>query len=232
MKYTRYNYKKKNDKGMKSIVFLITIILIALAIGTALAKVIFNGEFSIIDTLNFNKAQNNEEKQVGDSKLYGTFEIIQCGYYSKEENALETQKKLNDKVPVYVLKEGDKFRVISGIYSLDKGEGDKSKILELGVNAIRLKIAIQGDSYYDSLVYGVVDGYIKILEGLKDSKVKSVNTEEFKKWASSFEEKDDKVSEIKLIKEHINNLPTELTKDKTAQELEFISTLIEPYKSK
>ena len=230
MKYTRYNYKNKKDKGMKSMAFFITVILLAVILGTMLAKFIFTGNLSSVinDIGNVKGQESNISEEDGNSKLHGTFEIIQCGYYSKEEYALETQKKVNGTIPVYIIKDGDKFRVISGIYQVDKGEEDKNKIAALGVQTVRLKIDIQGETYYDSLIYGLIDGYMKIFDGLKDNKVK---TEEFKKWAAAFEEKGERANDIKTIKEHINNLPAELTKDKIPEEIAFLSNLLLPYKS-
>ncbi len=231
MKYTRYNYKKKNDKGFKSLTFFITIVILAVILGTILSKFIFKGDFSIEDIIGTKDKPSNNETQVTDSKVYGTFELIQCGYYSEEKYALETQKKLSGTIPVYLIKDGDKYRVISGIYMLDKGDEDKNKIISLGTQAVRLKIDIQGKSYYDSFIYGLVDGYMKMLDGLKDSSVKSVTTEKFKTWVSDIEEKEDRASEIKAIKEHVNNLPAEITRDNISGELEFLYSLIGPYKS-
>lgn len=234
MKYTRYNYKKKNDKGFKSLAFFITVILLAVILGTMLSKFIFNGKLSIediISTENKESISSDNETQVTDAKVHGTFELIQCGYYSEEKYALETQRKLNGTIPVYLIKDGDKYRVISGIYLLDKGNEDKNKIISLGTQAVRLKIDIKGNSYYDSFIYGLVDGYMKILDSLKDSSVKSYTTEKFKKWVSEIEEKEDRASDIKAIKEHVNNLPAELTRDNLSGELEFLYSLIGPYKS-
>lgn len=232
MKYTRYNYKKNNNRGFKSIIFLITVIILAVILGTSLSKIIFRGDTSIIDVINSAKNIGNKNKSSSEGKLQGSFEFIQCGYYSDEKNAIELQNQLANTIPVYILQEGDKYRVVSGIYSLDKGNEDKDKLINLGINAIRTKIEIQGSSYYDSLISGLVDGYVKILEGLKTSGVKSVNTDGFKTWAATFQEKDGKANEIKSIKEHINNLPTELNKNDISKELVFLYTIIEPYKAK
>ena len=230
MRYTRYNYKKKSNKGAKSFGYFITIVIIALVIGTAIAKVIFGGGFAFPNGFNLIKNSSSENVSNGDTKSYKNFEIVQCGYYSKEENAVDIQNKIKDQVPVYVVKDDNKFRVIAGIYQVGKSDEVKTKLDGLGVNAIKLKININGTDYYDSLIGGIVDGYLKMINSINDSSVKSVNTDEFKKWASAFEEKGNKVKEIQDIKAHIASLPKDFTKDKIQGEMEFLDKLIEPYK--
>ncbi|WP_238882120.1 SPOR domain-containing protein [Clostridium sp. YIM B02551] len=231
MRYTRYNYKKKSNKGARSFGYVITIVIIALVIGTAIANAIFGGGFSFPKGFNLIKKSSSANASNGDAKSYKNFEIVQCGYYSKEENAIDIQNKIKDQVPVYVVKDDSKFRVIAGIYQVGKGDEVKNKLDGLGVNAIKLKININGSDYYDSLIGGIVDGYLKMINSINDSSVKSVNTDEFKKWASAFEEKGDKAKEIKDIKTHIASLPNDFTKDKIQGEMGFLDKLIEPYKS-
>lgn len=225
MRYTRYNYKKNSSKAVKNLGYFLTIIIIALSIGTVTAKLVFS-----TDGLNLFKNADSGSSVNGSSNIYGSYEIIQCGFYSKESNAMEIKNKIQNKIPVYIVKDKEKFRVIAGIYPSGKGDDMKNSVVALGVNAVKIKIYIKGTDYYDAAVSQIVDGYLKMISSINDSGVKSVNTDEFKEWVSAFEEKGAKADDIKAIKTHISNLPQEMTKDKVQGEMEFLDSLLEKYK--
>lgn len=231
MRYTRYNIKKKKD--WSNIIAITLIIVVAIVGGTVLAKIIYNGETpkdnkNIIQPIN-NKDKNNE-KSTNDTN---NVSMIQCGYFAKKENADDTKKKLSDSnLKAVVLKDNDKFRVVAYIGE-DKSSDDIAKSLnEKQINFMKVMFSIPKNKNVDNQIGEIVNGYLKLLNTINKQDVKSIKTNEFKKWVAGLEniDKGDNINTLKELKDNIKALPDEITKDNSEAIYSEIFKVINSYK--
>ncbi|MGL4874995.1 MAG: SPOR domain-containing protein, partial [Clostridium sp.] len=169
------------------------------------------------------------EKEEGVEKE--TFFIVQCGVYGKEENAKTALKEIPETFNKFVSKEGEKFKVIAGVYKEEKAkqkaeELDKAKIVNV---KIRTEIPKKDDN--GMKISKIVVAYIDILEKFENKDTKSVNLDEFKKWTEELKgtEKEEN-EEVKKIKEHIKALPKVLERKDIQKSVEFLYNILNKYR--
>ena len=113
VKYTKYQYKKKNN-GIKFLTSLLMTTLAAVSIGIFAAWIILKIAPDI-DTLGkLNTKPQSEENDIisTDSTDLETFMLIQCGYFSKEENAKQVLGTIDSEFNSFIAKDQDgKFKV-------------------------------------------------------------------------------------------------------------------------
>ena len=138
MRYTRYDYKKKGGGGF--FLWILLIIILAVAIGITIFKMFFSdGEIS-----NPLKVPNKNQQEEGvntdaDSNI---FKVIQCGLFSKEENANSALTTLPSSMTGFVIQEEGKFKVMAGIY-IDEESGKKTEELtKASINNFTIKCSI------------------------------------------------------------------------------------------
>lgn len=222
MKYTRYTYggKKRGGKG-KNALIIIGLLVVAIVTGTVFSKLLIKDSIkeSGVDNksiVNKDEKEGKELKQAdaqSKSKLYA----IQCGYFAKKENVDELLGKLKAKYGGFMIEEGDKFRVFVGIY--EEGKVDE-KIKELsgdGYNAMKVDITSKPSKGSYNVIYEIATAQIKLLNKLDDKNIKSINTDEFKKWVGDINvpsESDAYYKQFNDTKNVAMNLPKDLTKEK------------------
>ena len=106
MKYTKYQYKKKNN-GIKLLTSLLMTTLSAIAIGVLAAwlllKVVPNmGGLKNVNGNSTVEESNNTENS--STKEIETFNLIQCGYFSKEENAKQVLDQISSDFNSFIAK--------------------------------------------------------------------------------------------------------------------------------
>ena len=122
MRYTRYDYKKKGGGGF--FLWILLIIILAVAIGITIFKMFFS-EGEISNSLKVpNKSQ--QEESINTAENSSIFKIIQCGLFSKEENANSTLTTLPSSMTGFVIQEDGKFKVMAGIYKDEESAKQKS----------------------------------------------------------------------------------------------------------
>lgn len=115
MRYTRYEYKKSG--GMKSLISVVIIAGISISVGLYASNLIFAGK----EVQNVNKSDlKYSDESSSDEKLPNVI-ALQCGYFSKEENAKESLSSLEKYCEPFIVEDGGKYRVIAGIYNEDEG---------------------------------------------------------------------------------------------------------------
>lgn len=167
-------------------------------------------------------SNESESKQVS-TNTGGTQEyvMVQCGVYSKKDNADSIIKQLENKtVAVSVLEKDqttstDRYRVIAYIGTEEEAGKLSGDFEAQKISTAKARFSIPKSDLVNSEIAEMINGYLKILEKLKDSEVKSVKTQEFKEWTKALEE--DTAGKnyglFKELKETIINLPEEVSKD-------------------
>jgi hypothetical protein len=228
MRYTKYNYKKKNKNKVLGILPFIIIISLGIVLGIAMFNLFFIGNNSILNVFNridSTEAISNEKV----SKL--TFASIQCGLYEKRENAENSLLIIPSSFSKFIIEEDGKFKVMAGIYGVEELEDKKSQLENNSIKNFAIKYEFYEDSI-DSKVEGeIICGYLKIINRTFNDEVKSINTEEFKTWVKEVSDKSINKSEItqKLL-EKINSLPKEYEKEKGEEDIIYLYNIVKEYK--
>lgn len=91
---------------------------------------------------------------------------------------------------------------------------------------------MKGNSNEEIIKMNIIQGYIQIMnEFQKDSDVKAIDTDKFKEWAQSiFNEYNSSDEEIETIKDKINNLPKEYTKENIKEDSVFYYNMLNKYR--
>jgi hypothetical protein len=219
MRYTRYEYKKSNK-----IKFLCSVAIIAsISIGGGLfiSNFIFDG-IQIKNNNSDNSIQENNKEEVL------SFIVLQCGYYSKEENAKELLTSISKYCEPFIVEEDGKYRVLAGIY---KEEDGLKKIEEFKANNIdvaKVNLNISSDNVESKKIIEITDGFLTITNKLEDSGVESIKTTEFKAWADKIITDGSSVESKKTddLSSYVKNLPDEINKENRNINIEELYKLI------
>lgn len=232
MKYTKYNYKRKNH-GAKLLTSLMITTLSAIAIGLIAAWLLLK----IIPDLNKLKTTDGnipiEENVSNNEEEIENYSLIQCGYFSKEENAKQILGKIPSDYDSFIAKDSEgKYRVIAGITK----ESDSSEVIEglkgNGVEAIKVNLPLDKNNEVEGQILAITEGYLEILNTVKKDDVKEVNTNDFKTWSKELPElsEGEKVEILKEYKKHIDALNENISKENIAAELEYIYSVLSKIK--
>ncbi|SHE66270.1 transmembrane protein [Clostridium fallax] len=239
MKYTRYDWKKKKNKGGdigKVIIVFMSMILVAILVATVMGKFIFDKSLKnepSKDTSNsilINENKDNGENISSQNSL--SLAVVQCGVYSQEANANIQRDALREKYNSFSVQDGDKFRV--GVFIGDKVKGEEvaSKLESEGIKSMVTRYEIGKEDSGAAELAEIVNGYLQIVNKLQEEDVKSVKTEDFKKWTTSLEEPNSKehIETIKDVKKEISELPEELNKENIEQTYKTIYKALSPFR--
>lgn len=233
MKYTRYDLKR--DKSTMTFMILIFIILLsAFILGTFIFQVIIKDS----SNLNYGSSSSNSQNKTadasqGDSALknnYIKFIAVQGGMYKDKNNADEEKKLLAKYGLPFCTSEADKTRVFLGIFL----EGNANKVIksltEQKVENSKMVFTINKDSTCNTEIAEIINANLEILTKLSAQDVKSIQTEELKKWCSSLENKEEENNKNKLIlkelKEYINKLPKEMAKENSEENYIYLFNIL------
>lgn len=209
MRYTRYEYKRYSK-----LKFLCSVVIIGgISIGGGLyaSRLIFDKNKAT--SIEGNVSENNINDKVAESNM--NIVSLQCGYYSKKENADKTISELAAYCTPFIVESEGKFRVIAGIYEESNANEKFNKLVSNGIDVAKIKLTINGENDADKKCIEVMDGVFTILNKLDEDDVKSIKTADFKKWIQNIINKDDlnKSKKLNLINECINNFPEEINKN-------------------
>ena len=217
MRYTRYEYKKSSK--IKFLVTIITITSISIGGGFYVSNFIFQGnqiEDSSKYSIDINYGSEDE-----------SFMALQCGYYSKEENAKELLTSISKYCEPFIVEDSGKYRVLAGIY---KEEDGIKKIQEFKANNIdvaKINLNLQGDKAEIKKLTEVIDGFLTIANKLQDKEVKSIKTAEFKAWVNAvIDDGSIKSKRIEELNSYVKALPEEIDKTNNNKNMEELYKII------
>ncbi|MBU3103804.1 SPOR domain-containing protein [Clostridium gasigenes] len=228
MRYTKYQYKKKSN-GINFLTSVVMMILGAGAIGLIVGTMIFNTVWGN----KLMKIGGTSQEVVADETVKKeAFESVQCGYFSKEENANKVLESLGKSYNSFVVKDEEKFRVLAGVFTGEEGDKALKELKDKGIEAAKVKFTLDEEDKVQEQISAISDGYFKIVTTLKNNEVKAVSTSEFKGWTKELPEitEGDKKEIIGQFKKHIEELPSELKKENLTDELKYIYTILINFK--
>ena len=157
------------------------------------------------------------------------FTLIQCGYFSKEENAKQVLNGMNSDFNSFIVKDAEgKYRVLAGITTEENSSTLMQKLKEKGIENIKVNLDLNKNDEVENQISAITAGYLEILDTAGKEEVKEVNTSDFKKWTNDLEEisDSDKIEVLKEYKEHIKALPESINKNNIVSELEYIYSIL------
>lgn len=239
MRYTRYNYKPPRKNNNFMIVIILTLIA-AIALGTIFSKLLPKNNSANTGTED-KTTKTDEEKQnqgskdsVDVSKVVSETSIkdyvaIQCGVFSKKENALVLKNNLMKFGTPFIIEEDNLNRVLFGIYPSESIDNVMKQLKENNIDYVKINFQLTYKDIASAQINEMISADIKILNKLSEKDTKSIETVEFKKWLGSLEraeEKSESYSNMAEIKAYLTAMPAELKKEKTEEEYIYIYKFI------
>lgn len=221
MRYTRYEYKRSSK-----IKFLCSITLIAgisIGGGLYLSNVIFNGK-----EIQSNSSSSGYSTDVNYESNIQNIVVLQCGYYSKEENAKELVNSISKYCQPFIVEEDGKFRVLAGIYKEDDGLKKIEEFRTNNIDVAKVSLNISNDNVENKKILEIIDGFLTVRNKLQDNGVKSIKTAEFKEWADKIlnDDSSNKSDKLNDIGSYIKNLPDEIDKTNSDTNIQQLYKLI------
>jgi hypothetical protein len=239
VRYTRYNYKSQRKNNNFMIVIILTLIA-AITLGTIFSGLLpksSNTNAGTEDKSNKNGIEKDSElnkENVDDSKIISEnqtkdYIAIQCGAYTKNENAIILKDKLMKFGTPFIIEEDNLNKVLLGVYPSDSIDGVMKQLKEDKIDYVKVKLQLINKDRASSQTSEMVSADIKILNKLSEKDTKSIQTVELKKWLGSLEsslEKDEGYKDMNEIKLYLRSLPEELKREKVEQEYMYIYKFI------
>lgn len=153
---------------------------------------------------------------------------LQCGYYSKKENADVCIPIISSYCQPFIVEENGSYRVIAGIYDDQSGMKKLEELKSKGIDVAKVSIDMPTDTPEGKKFLQVVEGFIQITNKLEESDVKSIKTAEFKSWADNIinDGNDIQSEKLKNLKSYIDSLPDEISKSNSANSVQILYALI------
>lgn len=228
MRYTKYNHKRKKESSR----FLISLVLttaLALTLGGIAAKIILkvmptkiNIETEPIEETSSELIDNSVQNL---TKIY----YIQCGYFSKEENANEILGKLNTDFNGFIIKdEEEKYRVIAGVAKEEEAKELTDKLNERFIENAKIAVTLDGNNKVEQQILAIIDGILNITKSIENEEIKNINTNDFKDWKNNLEniEEGDNLEALIDLKNHVQEMPEEINNENSIKEIEYIYTVL------
>ncbi|WP_058229638.1 hypothetical protein [Clostridium butyricum] len=218
MRYTRYEYKKQGK-----IKFVMSVVLVAtVSIGSGLY--ISNFLFSTKETSNMTQVTQKQNETVQSQGIMA----LQCGYYSKKENADISIPTISSYCQPFVVEENGNYRVIAGLYDDELGMKKLDELKGKGIDVAKVSIQIPTDTLEGKKIFQIVEGFLQITSKFEESDVKSVKTADFKTWVDGIINDGNSIQSEKLkdIQSYVQSLPDEISKSNSADSVQSLYTLI------
>ena len=243
MRYTRYNYKppKKNNNFM--IVIILTLVA-AVALGTIFSKLLpKNNEKTTsgdkTTEIGLEKESEKSKDSVDASKVISETNIkdyvaIQCGVFSKKENALTLKKTLMEFGAPFIIEEDNLNKVLFGIYPKESIDGILKVLNENKIDYVKINFQLMAKDPSSAQINEMISADIKILNKLSEKDTEGIQTVELKKWLSSLEgadEKSESYATMSEIKSYLAALPADLKKENTEEGYIYIYKFIKRLKN-
>lgn len=227
MKYRRYGLKSK--KKFKFPLIISVLLILAFLIATLFSRILFKTDASMSSSAGDISSGSKNNLKIEASK----FVLIQCGVYKSRENASIVQEQLKDYGNSFTVDAGENIKILLGLYSEKDGENLLNKLKEKNIDSTRFELQITKTDMCNNEIIAVIDANLQIINKLSDKNIKSIKTDDVKKWTGSLQdvEKNSKnYSLLTELKKYISNLPAEITRDNAADNYKFLYNLINEIK--
>ncbi|GAA0747577.1 hypothetical protein [Clostridium oceanicum] len=234
MKYTRYDFKKRNKGNFVFVLIIVLVLVLAFVLGTVIFKV-FQNKDSVKITNSTNKNKNTKSCDVKYSSNNNTrFILIQKGIYADKNNAMTTLNSIKSYPKSFPIEEGGKTRVCFGFYYEKDAEKLIKDLKEKKIENSSIKFDLSKKDLCDIEIVEILNAHIQIVDKLSENGVKSVKTDEFKKWVASLQQvkgKNKNLETLNKMKSYISKMPKELNKDKKNENYSYIYNILKAVKT-
>lgn len=222
MRYTRYEYKKSGR--LKFICSVVVIVVMSLGGGVYVSNLIFDGKE--LQNINGNNLMQTSVSD-NDGKIQNVI-ALQCGYYTKEENAKELINSLTQYCQPFIVEDDGKYRVMAGLYTEEDGIKKIDEFKQKKIDVAKINLNISNDNIENKKIIEIVDGFLEIINKFQDNEVKSIKTKEFKTWSDKIINDDSATKTKKLddLDKYINNLPDEIDRTNNSSNMQGLYKLI------
>lgn len=212
MRYTRYEYKKNGN--FKFLLAVVVVAALSVSGGLYISNVIFGKEETADKTMSVYSAEQTEDK-IQSSNIVA----IQCGFYSKKENADALVSSINKYCHPFITEDNGSYRVIAGIYNEEDSQKKIQQLQEQGIEVAKTTISLKADTPDDKKIIEITDGFLKIMSKFEEADINSIKTSEFKNWCNNVIGNDGQVQGDKLrqINTYVQNLPDEVDKNNNSE---------------
>ncbi|NFG98278.1 hypothetical protein FC824_17485 [Clostridium sporogenes] len=233
MRYPRYDIRKRNKSNFTFFLIITLVLVLAFILGTVIFNLVSPSNIKKGNTIT--KDNTNIVRSKDNKSNSSNYIIIQRGIYAKKENVSGVLNSLKPYGNIFTIEDNGKTRVFLGIYEEDEGIKLMKKLTDNKIDNSKMTFVINKKDLCDAEISEIITAYIKIVNKLSEKDVKSVKTEEIKKWVSSLDKVEKDSSNIKTLnnlKEHINKLPKDLTKDQSSKSYIFIYNILKEINNK
>lgn len=218
MRYTRYEYKKQGK--IKFVMSVVLVATVSIGSGLYISKFLFSTK----ETSNMTQVTQKQNETVQSQGIMA----LQCGYYSKKENADISIPTISSYCQPFVVEENGNYRVIAGLYDDELGMKKLDELKGKGIDVAKVSIQIPTDTLEDKKIFQIVEGFLQITSKFEESDVKSVKTADFKTWVDGIINDGNSIQSEKLkdIQSYVQSLPDEISKSNSADSVQSLYTLI------
>nr|WP_205603109.1 SPOR domain-containing protein [Clostridium butyricum] len=180
--------------------------------------------FSTKETSNMTQVTQKQNETVQSQGIMA----LQCGYYSKKENADISIPTISSYCQPFVVEENGNYRVIAGLYDDELGMKKLDELKGKGIDVAKVSIQIPTDTLEGKKIFQIVEGFLQITSKFEESDVKSVKTADFKTWVDGIINDGNSIQSEKLkdIQSYVQSLPDEISKSNSADSIQSLYTLI------
>ncbi|KJZ84456.1 DNA double-strand break repair Rad50 ATPase [Clostridium sp. IBUN13A] len=180
--------------------------------------------FSTKETSNMTQVTQKQNETVQSQGIMA----LQCGYYSKKENADISIPTISSYCQPFVVEENGNYRVIAGLYDDELGMKKLDELKGKGIDVAKVSIQIPTDTLEGKKIFQIVEGFLQITSKFEESDVKSVKTADFKTWVDGIINDGNSIQSEKLkdIQSYVQSLPDEISKSNSADSVQSLYTLI------
>ncbi|OFS19416.1 MULTISPECIES: sporulation-associated protein [Clostridium] len=218
MRYTRYEYKKQGK--VKFVMSVVLVATVSIGSGLYISKFLFSTK----ETSNMTQVTQKQNETVQSQGIMA----LQCGYYSKKENADISIPTISSYCQPFVVEENGNYRVIAGLYDDELGMKKLDELKGKGIDVAKVSIQIPTDTLEGKKIFQIVEGFLQITSKFEESDVKSVKTADFKTWVDGIINDGNSIQSEKLkdIQSYVQSLPDEISKSNSADSVQCLYTLI------
>lgn len=218
MRYTRYEYKKQGK--IKFVMSVVLVATVSIGSGLYISKFLFSTK----ETSNMTQVTQKQNETVQSQGIMA----LQCGYYSKKENADISIPTISSYCQPFVVEENGNYRVIAGLYDDELGMKKLDELKGKGIDVAKVSIQIPTDTLEGKKIFQIVEGFLQITSKFEESDVKSVKTADFKTWVDGIINDGNSIQSEKLkdIQSYVQSLPDEISKSNSADSVQSLYTLI------
>ena len=229
MKYTRYDIKRRKKKNYYKGIVFIAILMLAVLIVVVISPFIFKnkGQTTTVDI-------TKNPSQVSNGSVASSFIMVQFGAFKINDNSTKLKSDLaKTLIDSYIIQDVDTSRVVYGIYP----ETDETKILkELSdkkTESSKMTFVVKENDLCNKEVIELINANLQVINTLSNKSIKSIQTQDLKKWTSVLKETDKKslnYTVLEDLKTHTLNIAKDLSKSNIQENYIYLYNILKKIK--